>query len=122
MIFLFFFYIIIAMYKRLKEVRKVLGLSQKDFSERLGLTQGSYSSIETGTVILTEKNIKLICMSFNVDKRWLQTGIGTMFTSQSPREGQFLEVFRELLPENQDYILASLNKLLETQQKLLSKT
>jgi transcriptional regulator with XRE-family HTH domain len=108
-------------YKRLKEIRKALGLNQKDFSERLGLAQGSYSSIETGTITLTEKNIKFICMSFNVNENWLRTGIGAMFTSQSPKEAQFLEVFRELLPENQEYILEVLNKLLETQEKLLGK-
>jgi transcriptional regulator with XRE-family HTH domain len=108
-------------YKRLKEVRKSLGLNQKEFSERLGLTQGSYSFIETGNITLTEKNIKLICMSFNVNETWLRTGVGDMFTTPSPKEAAFLEVFRDLLPENQDYILEALNKLLETQEKLLNK-
>jgi transcriptional regulator with XRE-family HTH domain len=108
-------------YKRLKAIRKTLGLNQNDFSERLGLSQGAYSSIETGTIALTEKNVKLICMAFNVSEDWLRTGCGAMFTAP-PKEAEFMEVFRELLPENQDYILNALNKLLETQEKLFGKT
>jgi transcriptional regulator with XRE-family HTH domain len=109
------------MFNRIKELRKALKLNQSEFAERLKLTQTSLSMIELGKNALTDKNIKLICMIFNVNEHWLRTGAGEMFDSPSPREQEFLAIFRDLMPANQEYIVDSIKRLLETQEKLLKR-
>lgn len=69
---------------RIKEVRKVLNLSQKDFAKRIGVTQPSLSDMENGrTINIDNRNIKLICQEFNVNEEWLRTGQGEMFNTKN---------------------------------------
>lgn len=65
--------------ERLKLLRKKLNLNQTAFGEKVEIAQGHMTNIETGRRELTEKNIKLICMVFNVNEQWLRTGEGEMF-------------------------------------------
>lgn len=65
--------------ERLKCLRKKLNLSQTAFGEKVEIAQGHMTNIETGRRELTEKNIKLICIVFNVNEHWLRTGEGEMF-------------------------------------------
>lgn len=64
---------------RVKEIRKHLGLSQKAFGERLGVTDAAISSIESGRRGITEQMIKAICREFDVNYDWLKSGEGDMF-------------------------------------------
>lgn len=65
--------------ERVKYLRKHLRLSQKDFGERVEMSQGHLTNVETGKRELTDKNIKLICIVFNVSENWLRSGSGDMF-------------------------------------------
>lgn len=67
--------------EQVKEIRKHLGLSQKAFGERLGVTDAAISSIESGRRGITEQMIKAICREFNVNYDWLKDGEGEMFES-----------------------------------------
>ena len=67
------------MNNRLKLVRKKLGLSQKDFGSKLGITGGAVSKLESGQNNLTEQTIALTCTSYNVNYQWLVNGVGEMF-------------------------------------------
>lgn len=67
------------MNKRVKELRKALGLSGEKFGARLGVQRNAISRIETGKSNLTEQNILSICREFNVNEDWLRTGEGEMF-------------------------------------------
>lgn len=69
------------MNKRLKELRTHLGLSQKNFAERLGITDSGLSNLESGKRNLTEQMIISICREFNVNRAWLVEGVGEMFTN-----------------------------------------
>lgn len=71
------------MNKRVKELRKALGLSGEKFGERVGLKRNSVSQIETGKNGLTEANILSICREYNVNEAWLRTGEGDMFQQLS---------------------------------------
>lgn len=106
------------MVHRLKEVRKALGFNQTDFAKYLGITQTAYSMIENGNRPLANKYIKVVCSTFNVNEHWLQTGDGEMFVS-SPYEKEFMEIFENLTPETQQYLLLMAKELLNTQRKLL---
>lgn len=107
------------MVHRLKEIRKALGFNQTDFAKHLGITQTAYSMIESGNRPLAEKYIKVICSTFNVNEHWFLTGEGEMFRS-SPYEKEFTEIFGNLTPETQQYLLLMAKELLNTQQKLLN--
>lgn len=109
------------MIQRLKEIRKTLGFNQTDFAKHLGITQTAYSMIENGNRPLADKYIKVICSTFNISENWLITGQGEMFTA-SPYEKEFTEIFSNLTPETQEYLLTMAKELLNTQQKLLKPT
>lgn len=66
---------------RIKQLRKNLNLSQDSFGERLGITGGGISKLESGQRNITEQMIKSICREFHVSYLWLKTGEGEMFES-----------------------------------------
>jgi len=80
------------MNERIRLIRKTLKLNQGEFAKRLGMHGTSLSLIELGENALTEKNIKLVCMTFNVSEDWLRTGNGEMFAA-SPYEKEFHDLF-----------------------------
>ena len=71
--------------ERIRLLRKELGLNQNDFAQRIGLKQGAVSKFEQSGSTVTEQNVSMICKEFNVDKRWLLTGEGTMFTQEKEK-------------------------------------
>lgn len=103
---------------RLKELRKTLKMTQKDFANVLGIAQTSYCMIETGKNPLSDRYIKVICSLYSVNESWLRTGEGEMFSS-TPYTKEFSEIFSRLLPETQSYLLHMAKELLRTQEKLL---
>lgn len=69
------------MNERIKLLRKTLGLNQKDFGDKLGITDASVSRIEKGERNPSEQTIKSICREFNVNYAWLLEGKGEMFSA-----------------------------------------
>ncbi|MFR3569555.1 MAG: helix-turn-helix domain-containing protein [Paraclostridium sordellii] len=59
---------------RLKKLREYLGMTQKQFSESIGISRPNLTNIETGKVSLTERTIKTICSVHNVSEDWLRNG------------------------------------------------
>jgi transcriptional regulator with XRE-family HTH domain len=102
--------------ERLKEMRKALKLTQAEFARRIGLTQTALSMVEVGKTPLTEKNLHLICSTFNVGEKWLRDGEGEMFGDASPYLNELMEVFGELAPGTQEFLLDMARKLLEKQE------
>lgn len=66
---------------RVKKIRKLLNLSQKEFADKLQITQAGLSKIELGGSTLTERNIKTICEKFNVNEDWLRNGNEPIFNN-----------------------------------------
>lgn len=64
---------------RVKELRKMLNLSQESFGENLGIQKASISRIEKGVNGLTTQLAKLISKTYNVNYLWLTEGKGEMF-------------------------------------------
>jgi transcriptional regulator with XRE-family HTH domain len=104
------------MKERIQAIRKTLKLNQEKFAERLGMKRTTLSMIEVGENPLTEKNIRLICMTFNVNEKWLRTGKGEMFAA-SPYEQEFFKIYTNLLPETQEALLRLAKDLLKIQKK-----
>jgi transcriptional regulator with XRE-family HTH domain len=111
------------MNERLKEIRRHLGLKQTEFAEKIGVTQAYLSMLESGRSPLSEQNIKLICLCFDVSETWLRTGAGVMFagTPETPDDEEFVAAYMSLLPENKDFLRATARSLLDTQIRLLSR-
>lgn len=72
---------VILMNERIKKLRIMLSLTQQEFAEKLGLTKNYISLIENGDRNLSEQSIKVLCREFNVNKEWLQSGVGEIFLS-----------------------------------------
>ncbi len=67
------------MNERIKELRKVLKISQEEFGNRIGITGSGVSRMESGSNNIAERTIKAICKEFNVNYMWLTSGDGEMF-------------------------------------------
>jgi transcriptional regulator with XRE-family HTH domain len=105
---------------RITALRKILDLNQTEFAGKLGMKGTALSMVEQGKNTLTDKNIKLICMVFNVNEIWLKSGRGEMFGPGEcdPLEKEFFEIYRRLLPKTRKSLLEFARSLLETQEKL----
>jgi len=61
---------------RLKEIREILQLTQKDFSKILEVKQSYYSDVENGKREVTTKLIKNLVAIFKFSADWIFTGLG----------------------------------------------
>lgn len=69
---------------RIKEVRKVLGLTQEKFGEKVGMKKSSISTMETGVNAVSNQLMAAVCREFHVREEWLRTGEGEMFETRTP--------------------------------------
>lgn len=67
------------MRQRMKEIRKIHKLSQKELGERLNLSQGQIGSYENGHRNIPDRTIKDICKEFKISEEWFKTGEGEMY-------------------------------------------
>ena len=105
--------------ERIKAVRKALGMSQKDFCRGIFLSQSFYGQIETGVRNPNERVYELIHNKYNVNKDWLLTGQGEMF-SETPSDVELLElmdIIRELDPLFREYIVTQIKQLAALHRK-----
>ena len=64
------------MNKRIRELRKSIGKTQKEFADMIGLTQSGVSWIERDGSNVDNSTIKNICRECHVNEEWLRTGKG----------------------------------------------
>lgn len=68
--------------KRIKELRKKHGLSQKDFATKIGVSQRSVSWSEQPGNNVPDSTVKSLCMAFNVNEDWLRDGKDPMYITE----------------------------------------
>ena len=68
---------------RFKELRKVLGMTQQEFADRLAVSRNNIAGYEVGKSAPSESVIRLVCKEFSVNEEWLRTGSGEMFVSKN---------------------------------------
>ncbi len=90
------------MNERIKELRKNLKLTQEEFAKSISLSRSAYSNIEAGFTKLTDRNLSLICKTFNVNEEWLKYGNGDMFLEMTEDE-EYAYLIGELAAENDEY-------------------
>lgn len=67
------------MKERIKELRRTLGLTQEEFSVRLGIKRGALANYEVGRNEPIDAVVALMCREFRVREEWLRRGEGEMF-------------------------------------------
>ncbi|MFW5803913.1 MAG: helix-turn-helix domain-containing protein [bacterium] len=67
---------------RLKEIRKRLGFTQKEFSNNIGIKQGSYSDIERGKVGISSNLMRNLVIKYRINPTWLYEGRGKQFLEE----------------------------------------
>ncbi|WPK10740.1 helix-turn-helix transcriptional regulator [Lysinibacillus louembei] len=104
--------------QRVKEIRLALNLSQAKFATAIAISNGYIAGIELGNRKVNDRLIKLICSTFNVNENWLKNGEGDMF--KNPADTKFemaMNVFKELNPDYQEFVLKQIDELLKIQNK-----
>jgi transcriptional regulator with XRE-family HTH domain len=103
--------------KRFVELRKKHGPTQAKFGKKLGLSDGTISTIESGLRPINEKHVKLICGTLGINETWLKEGIGPMSAEEVLGEKQLIQAFRDLSPEGRRLALKLIIDLLESEQE-----
>lgn len=110
--------------EHIKELRKALGLTQQEFSDKLGIARNNIAGYETGKRSPSDAAISLICREFNVNETWLRTGEGEMFVPIS-RDEQIVDFMGDILKNESDsfrrHFIAALSKLDESEWEVLEK-
>lgn len=111
------------MNERIKELRRILGLKQREFADALGVKTGAVGAWESGSFKPGAARIELICERFKVSREWLVNGEGPVFkenSSTSASQASAVEVARvdafktalQLLPQDVlDALRAALDSL-----------
>jgi len=106
--------------KRLKELRKILNLTQQEFADKLGIKRNTIANYESGRNEPIGSVFSLICKEFNVNENWLRNGNGPMFIEPSEfsldkyaeqknltmKEKKILQGFMDLEPDVRNAIYA----------------
>ena len=74
------------MNERVKEIRKTLNMSAKDFGDKLNISHAAVSLIENGHRDVSNRVFADICRVFNVNETWLRSGEGEMFNPKDKEE------------------------------------
>ncbi|GHU55247.1 hypothetical protein FACS189442_2580 [Spirochaetia bacterium] len=103
---------------RLKTVRQTLNLSQRDFSKGIHLSQSSYAKLELEQLNVNNRIIDLVSTKYKVNKDYLLTGKGEMFSTHlNVKLEQMIDIFNELDGLFQDYILNQIKEILRVQKR-----
>ena len=87
------------MHTRIAELIDTLGTTKTAFAKQLGLSQPFVSRLCSGDSIPSERTISDICRIFNVDRVWLETGVGEPFRQQSRNE-QIADILTKAIAGN----------------------
>ncbi len=105
------------LYKRIKEVRSLLKMSQKEFGDKLGVSRNVIANIEYNRVEPQRIFLQHLCNTFSVNPDWLKTGDGDIFLSNNKNLSEVVQAFESLNPHLQEYAIKQIKLLLELQEK-----
>lgn len=109
---------------RIKELRKVLDLTQQEFADRIGMKRNTVANYETNRNEPSNSVVSLICRQFNVNENWLRTGEGDMFIKMDRADMLMKWAGSVLRDEDESFKIRFINMLMnmtETEWSLLEK-
>lgn len=65
--------------KRIRQLRTEQGLTQVEFSKRIGFKRNSIALVETEMRNISDQAVFSICREFHVREEWLRNGTGEMY-------------------------------------------
>lgn len=104
--------------KRIKELRKSLGMTQDDFGKKIGLARNSVANYEIGRRTPTNAVITSICREFNINENWLRTGEGEM-KIEDCREERYSMNIAKFQRTDDETIIRWANAIAETNPEVL---
>ena len=104
---------------RLKILLNELNISQRQFALKINLDPGYFSRIIQGKVTPPDRILLLIENVFNVNKKWLETGEGEIFSNQgiSLSKKQIIESIDILNDEQVNAVSSFIKYLTENNYK-----
>jgi len=105
---------------RLIKIRDSLGLTQKEFSKGIYVSQTYFSNIENGNKKINDRVIALICSQYGINKEYLLNGgKNEMFSENLPdiHLQQLLEIFNQLEKPFKEYIILQVKHLMDAIDK-----
>ena len=113
------------MKERLKELRKILHLTQRELAEKIGVATSQVGNWECGLYKLSPARIAQICAALNVRREWFETGEGDVLEPQRPEKrtrdeilGDAFElIYNELSDVGKEIVDEFLDKLLEQRRQ-----
>ena len=110
--------------ERIKELRTVLGLTQQQLADSLGIKRNTIAKYETGRGDPIDAVVSLICKTYNVNEKWLRTGEGPMFLDYS-RDQQIMDFVADAMRGESDNfkrrLISVLARLDENEWAILEK-
>jgi transcriptional regulator with XRE-family HTH domain len=99
--------------RRIRELRKKIGLNQRDFSKMLSLSSGYIAGVEINSRKVNDRLIKLIIAEFRVNEEWLRFGNGEVFIEEKSNEkaARISSLYDDLPPHYQDVVLGTIELL-----------
>ena len=102
---------------RLKEVRKDLKITQREFGESAGIDRRYVAKVECGSQNPSFKFLRSVSIRHKISLDWLLYGVGEKFVNAGERNyGNELVTFKKLLdkgsPEDIDVVIKMINKIL----------
>jgi transcriptional regulator with XRE-family HTH domain len=94
---------------RLKTIREILKLNQKDFGEPINIGLQNISKYERDEVKPSYEALEKITNQYKINLNYLVTGMGEMFLGQEPvkkiddKKDRMCEAFDKLDEERKDY-------------------
>jgi len=111
--------------QRIKILRKSLNLTQKEFAQKICVSTSFQTLTELEQKKVLDRHIKLIISAFGVNEAWLRTGEGEIFEKDitpNYKIAETMEIFKQLNPFFQDFILDQLHKLLDYERTVEKDT
>jgi len=104
--------------QRIREARKTLKMSQKDFANAICISNTYLADVENESRKANNRIIKLCSMVFGISETWLKDGKDDMFY-KSPDEKitRLVSIFNKLPIDYQNYALEQLEGLLKLKSK-----
>ncbi len=117
----------VTIQSRIKEIRKLLKLSQEVFAKKINMSRSNLANIENGTVMLTDRVKNTILKEFNINPKWFETGEGIVFkditeelinklsieNSLDEIDKQTIRNFIQLTDSERKQVLGYIHRLLE---------
>ena len=109
------------MNERIKELRKELRLTQREFADELKISRGNIGAYEVGKNAPSDAVVSLICKTFNVNEDWLRSGAGNMFL-ELPEEDEEAAYVSELLEDVDNDLFILIKEVMHTYHDLSPKS